>query len=296
MDIDNTEPTGDPEAQRILDAIANGEEDFKEAPADEPTLPSDADTKAEDDGSENHEDEGDLLAGKYKDTTELKKGITNLKSTLPEYVLNGMSDEALVQHYEELSKEFSGGKKHIIKDDNPAEPKPDETKPKGAKAIPDDVWVDLSQSFDDKGGLSEEQYAKLESYGIPNVIVDGYLDGLVAKQNELVQERYAVAGGEEEYNTIKAWAEDGNIDASYLASMATMPVAQLKGAMQGVKAQYDIANGSKPNRLLGNKSNNASTGSYSSQDAYIKDVNDRRYATDEAFRNKVDLKLSKSKF
>ena len=302
---DNTEDTQDPEAQRILDAIANGETDFQEAPADEDTkLPSDEDGENDQD-EEKPNDDGELLAGKYKNTDELKKGITNLKSTLPEYVLNGMTDEALIQHYNELELEFSKGRKHVkkeeVKEEKP-EDKPDDKpkeKPTEAGKIPDDVWTDLSDSFAKDGGLSESQYEKLEGYGIPSQIVDGYIDGLVAKQNTFANEVHALAGGKEEYDAMKAWASDGNIDTSYLESLSTMPEAQAKNAMLGIKAQYDMANKSERkivSRVVGSSKSSGNNGSYNSQDDYIKDVSDARYNSDETFRKKVDLKLSKSKF
>ena len=110
------EETQDPDAQRILDAIASGETAFEEAPSDEDTkLPSDEEDEETNQDEEENPEDGELLAGKYKNTDELKKGIINLKSTLPEYVLNGMTDEALVQHYNELELEFSKGRKHIKK-------------------------------------------------------------------------------------------------------------------------------------------------------------------------------------
>lgn len=297
----NTEDTQDPDAQRILDAIANGETDFQEAESEEEVkLPSDEDDNTEEEEPQSgSDDEGELLAGKYKTVDELKKGIKNLKSTLPDYVLNGMNNEALVKHYSELETEFSKGKKHIIKDDKPkeetTEDKPKDTdKPDVAKAIPDDVWSDLSTSFEEKGGLSQEQYDKLESFGIPNQIVDGYLDGLVAKRESFTRDVYQIAGGEEEYSKIKEWALE-NLDKDYISSLETMSLNQVKNAYKGIKAQYDIANPKTTRIVGGNKSSN-SNGSYSSQEAYIRDVQDVRYNTDPSFRKKVDSKLARSKF
>jgi len=296
------EETQDPDAQKILDNIAEGKSEFEEAEEDEKiNLPSDDDGEEEDPDSEEDSDDK-LLAGKYKNTDELRKGIVNLKSTLPEYVLNGMSDEALVQHYTELEKSFSGGKKHIIKDDSEEkiEAKKDvekkSDKPDEAKAIPQDVWEELSTSFNEKGGLSEAQYDKLESFGIPTEIVDGYLDGLVAKQQSFTNSIHSIAGGEAQYNVIKEWAMK-NIDQAYLASLDGMPEAQAKSAMMGIKAQYDLANEKPIKRIVGgNKGSGGNSSSYSSQEAYFRDVQDNRYNTDEAFRKKVDSKLKNSKF
>ena len=284
------EDTQDPYAQKILDSIKNGETEYSEAD-DDIELPSDKDNIEEPE----EENQGELIAGKYKSIDELKKGIANLKSTLPDYVIDGMSEEALVKHYQELSKEFSKGRKHAVDDGEQKEKEPKkEDKPKEAKGIPSDVWNELSDSFNTKGGLTQEQYDKLESFGIPTEIVDNYLDGLIAKQNIYTKEIHELAGGEEQYNAIKEWATD-NIDTEYLQSLSTMNPSQAKSAMLGIKAQYELAN-KQTTRIVGNKSGSSSTGAYSSQEAYLKDVKDPRYSRDELFRRKVDSKLSRSRF
>lgn len=304
IDLDNVsvEDTQDPDAQRILDAIANGETDFEEAPADEDKnrLPSDeySDEGEEEESQSDSDDEAELLAGKYKNIDELKKGIKNLKSELPDYVLDGMNESALVKHYEELNKNFSKGNKHLISDDKPKEEdKPDDKKsdkPDEAKTIPNDVWDELSNSFNEKGGLTQEQYDRLDGYGIPSQIVDGYLDGLVAKANERVQAMYDIAGGQEEFETIKQWAVE-NLDADYIESIQHMDIVQMKNATKGIKAQYDLAN-NNPQRIVGKKGSTGSVGSYKSQEDYLRDVEDRRYQNDENFRKRVDAKLARSKF
>jgi|GEM_PF-5501717 len=282
------EETQDPEAQKILDGIANGD-NYEEAD-DDIKLPSDElGYEVSDD-----EEDGKLYAGKYKSIDELKNGIKNLKSTLPEYVIDGMSDEALEKHYSELNSQFSKGRKHIISDSQEDNPSTSDEKPSAAKNIPQDVWTELKESVDTKGGLTDSQYEKLEKYGIPSEIVDEYLDGLVAKQAALAGEIHNLVGGFEKFTEIKEWA-DRTLDNEYLLSIQNMTRVQMKNAVLGIKAQYELAN-NKMTRLVGSSSSTGNRSSYLRQEDYLRDVSDKRYAYDDAFRRKVDSKLKASTF
>ena len=115
-----------PEAQKIIDdelARQNGDDPTPNPDdGDDDPLPSD------------EGDDGDkLFANKYKSVDELRKGIENIGSDLPQYVIDGMSDEALEQHYTELNKAKSGGepksgRKHADDPKPNDDPKPDDKK------------------------------------------------------------------------------------------------------------------------------------------------------------------------
>ena len=293
MDIEQTQ---DADALKILENIEAGRQEFEEAEVDNKIeLPSD-DTSVSDSEEEVSDDKKELFAGKYKSIDDLKNGIKNLNNTLSDTVLNGMSNEALEAYYGELQSEFSKGRKHIVEDDTKEEIEAKDTdKPKEAKAIPQDVWNDLDKTFNETGGLTDKQYEKLESLGIPSNIVDGYLDGLVAKQTQLQNTMYEIAGSKDEFETIKQWALDGNVDAEYLATLQSMPVNQMTVAMRGIKAMYEAENKSVPSRVVGNNSS-GNKGVYANQADYLRDVSDVRYTRDESFRRAVDSKLSRSKF
>ena len=293
MDIEQTQ---DADALKILENIEAGRQEFEEAEVDNKIeLPSD-DTSVGDSEEEVSDDKKELFAGKYKSIDDLKNGIKNLNSNLSDTVLNGMSNEALEAYYGELQSEFSKGRKHIVEDDTKEEIEAKDTdKPKEAKAIPQDVWNDLDKTFNETGGLTDKQYENLEKLGIPANIVDGYLDGLVAKQTQLQNTMYEIAGSKDEFETIKQWALDGNVDAEYLATLQSMPINQMTVAMKGIKAMYEAENKSVPSRVVGNNSS-GNKGAYANQADYLRDVSDVRYTRDESFRRAVDSKLSRSKF
>ena len=235
-----------------------------------------------------------LYANNFKSVEELKKGITNLNSTLPEYILNGMNDEALEQHYEELRKEFSSKKVEDEKADNEdkKEEKPDDS-------ISDELWTDLESSFNENGGITEEQYAELNKLGIPDNIIDGYIDGIKAKiqvgdieQQKFTDSVYALADGKENYEEIKAWAED-NYSQKEIDMIASGSYDEILMKFEAVKNRYDRENG-KVDRVKGNM--HKGIAGYNNQQEYITDRMSMEYKKNPSYKLKVDTKFKASSF
>jgi len=286
-DLPSAEPTQDDDAQKIIDEI-NGEQKKEEDVVD---LPSD---KA-DDG------EDTLFADKYKSVDELKAGIAGLKSNLPDYVIAGMSNEALEQHYVELRKNFSGkkpnGDRKFQEDEKPPEEKPDEKKEE-KKANTANLWKDLESDFKSSGKITNDMYDKFEEMGIPSSVVDGYADNMHKEQVSFTKSVYEIAGGEEEFKALKDWSEDGNISPAELKAIEGMPYEAMLGAIHGIKARYDLAKGESTTiskRITGDTNRN-SGGSYTNQNDYMKDIADKRYGQNRQYTEAVELKFKNSKF
>jgi len=285
---DNTEETQDNDAQKIIDEI-NGEKIDEEV-----ELPSDSKSG----------DVEKLFAEKYKTIDELKKGISGLKSELPDYVIDGMNDEALEKHYVELRKTFSK------KDDNNKDRKfvkeevkeNKDDKPDDKKVEVTGLWKALENDFKTTGTISTEMYDKFEELGIPSDIVDGYADKIHSEQVDFTNKIYEMSGGQEQYAEIKDWAEDGNIPQSELDAIAKMPYDAMLSAMSGIKARFDIANNKnteehkkEETRITGD-TKKTSSGSYTSQESYMKDVANKKYGQNRAYTEAVDRKFENSKF
>jgi len=149
------EETLDDKAKEIINQMQGEEpqelnEDIK--------LPSDE----EDEINVPEEQEEVLFAGKYKSVDALKDGIKNIGSDLPDYIIDGMNDEALEKHYNELNKNFSSSdnksrkfsekKEEVIEEDN-ADKKPVETK---------ELWTELEDYFKNNSSISDDIYNKFE--------------------------------------------------------------------------------------------------------------------------------------
>lgn len=284
-EIDTSERS--PEAQNIINAELGIEPDVLE---DDVRLPSD----------DSLETEEHLFAGKYKSIEALKDGISNIGSNLPEYVINGMSNEALEEHYEKLQKTIPtqdrGRKFADKKEKEVVEKTPDDVKDTG---VSNELWTELTEQFNTSGNITSEQYDMLNKSGIPDSVIDNYLEGIEAKANAEQQQFtarvYDIAGGEEQYSVIKQWAEDGGVAPERLAEISSMKdYKDITLAMYEIKHKYDSSVGSNSGKTIrANKQGNSSSG-YSSQSDYIADVNDSRYKTDARFREAVKAKLSKS--
>lgn len=270
--------------QEIIDA-ANGKEAKKDDDGEPVKLPSD---DIKDDDNDDDKKDG-FVDGKYADVDALKKGITELGSTLPEYVIEGMSDAALEQHYVELRKNFSAKKDD---DENKSDVKDED-----AKKIVEDAklnWDDVSAEFGETGAISDETRKALNDANIPDMVIDGYIKGIQAEQTALTNEVYEIAGGQEQYDIIKAWVDEGGIPKAEVDALEGASKEVLMNAMYGFKARYDAAHPEDKKLLTGNVQR-VTSDSYKNQAQYIADVTDRRYTTDKRYKQTVDDKFANSK-
>jgi hypothetical protein len=282
--------TQDKDAQAIIDKLnGNGVPSIDDEEDNKNKLPSDV-----------TEEENKLFADKYKNVDDLKKGITELKSTLPQYVIDGMSDSALEQHYVELRKNFSGKKdatdktvRRFAEDEVVEEEVVEEKIVEKVKSS--ELWNDLQTNFEATGKVTSEMYDKLEEMGIPSDVVDNYVDGIHSKQVAFTNSVYEIAGGQEQFAEIKAWAEDGNISDAELDALKNMSYEAIIGSYKGIKARYDLAKGTNSVRITGSTNTNSGSG-YLNQADYMKDVADRRYGQNRVYTESVDAKFSKSSF
>lgn len=250
----------------------------------------------------NSEEEGEVtlpsednkkFANVFEDVDALKKGIQNLKADVPEYMLNGMNEEALEQYYIDLRKEFSSKPT----EDKPAEDEPTEEKPTEEKpeAVPEDLWTDLAKTFAEKGGLEDKDYDALAKLGIPNTVVDDYIDGIKVKAQVFTDKVYGLAGGEEQYNEIKAWAEE-NYSQEKLDMIASGSHEEILMKMQAVKVEYDAKVGSSTKDRVTGDSPRGNSNGYVSQADYLRDVMSPEYRRNSKYKAKVDAKFANSSF
>lgn len=241
--------------------------------------------------SEKNEDtnEDRVYANKFKSVDELKKGIDNLGSELPSYLLEGLSEDALEQHYLELQKEFSSRKVNEKEDETPnVENKPSEN-------ISDALWADLEKTYGETGDITDEQRAQLDKAGIPKQVVDKYMNGLEAERQMFTNEVYKIAGGQDEYETIKAWAEE-NYSQAELDAVASGTNAEILMKYKGVKADYLAANNGTVNtkdRLRGGSS--TGTKGYNNQEEYLLDRMSPEWKTAKG-RARIEAKFKASSF
>jgi hypothetical protein len=218
--------------------------------------------------------------------------------TEPEKILGRFkSQEDLIKAYTELEKKL--GSKEPPKD-TPKEPEaPPADDDAAAKEAVESAGLNmqaLSDEYAEKGVLSDEAYKKLEKVNIPRDVVDEYIAGKQALMKMAESAVYETVGGKDTYSEMTAWAADNLDDAEidvFNEAVNSGSKAKVLSAVKGLKAQYDVsADVREPSRLVSGKTSKASV--YRSTAELMKDMGDKRYHADPAYRQDVQEKLARS--
>lgn len=206
------------------------------------------------------------------------------------------SPEDMAKAYAELEAKLGQPKQA----DTTATPDPAKATPEDAEKALTDKGLnmqDFSQEFAQKGELSPESYEKLAKAGYSKDLVDQFIEGQMARAAQFESSIKSEVGGNDAYVEMVTWAKanlsPAEIDA-YNTAVSSGNPQQAKLAALGLRAQYEKANGSDPQRLLGG-TNAASSSDVFESVAQLKEaMKDPRYKTDPAYRAKVQQKLGRS--
>ena len=255
------------------------------------------------------QEQGELLAGKYKNAEDLEKAYIELQKKLgdktdgvqenqeatqevdtPEPETKGYLEDGSV-NYDQVSEDYGAEVGSLFKN-------------KGIDPYEMDKYFN-----ENNGTLSEDMYSKLESAGFNRSMVDSFIAGKQAEagmtQTTEVEERFNnseirdiqnTAGGEEQYNQLIDWVSDnlpeGEINA-FNELLDTGNKNQIKLAVQGMNAKYIEANGYEGRMLAGKPPNNSGE-VFRSQAQLVQAMSDPRYDSDPAYRADVIAKLDRS--
>ena len=219
-----------------------------------------------------------LLAGKYKDASELEKAYMELQSKLGE---QGKEDT------EKVSAE----------DEQPEEIKLSE----GASLITDAQ----QEYYDNDNKLSDETLAKFSEMS-SSELLQAYIELNADNPAQVetadisdaqISEIKESAGGDKAYANVVNWAKDNLDDTQTNAFdevVNTGSIAAIKLAVAGLKAEYDTANGVE-GRMVTGKTAPPETGDvFRSQAELVAAMNDKRYDRDPAYRQDIIEKLDRS--
>lgn len=227
-----------------------------------------------------------LLAGKYKNTEDLEQAYLSLQQKL------GQEEEEGGEDYEESDEGYA------------EEEGSDEEVSENAPAV--NLINEASEEYyANDGTLSEETIDKFSSMSSQD-LVNAYLDiqannpqapsqAPVLSDAQINQVQNA-AGGEAVYNDVVGWASENltqkQIDA-YDSVVDSGNPAAINIAFQGLRSQYNEANGYE-GRMLQGKPANSRGQVYRSQAELVAAMGDPRYDTDPAYRADVISKLEQS--
>ena len=258
-------------------------------------------------GEQMAKEQGELLAGKYKNAEDLEKAYIELQKKLGDN--DGVSQEGR-EETQEVETPVNEGylQDGSVNYDKVSEDYGDEVgslfKNKGIDPY------EMDKHFNENNGtLSDDMYAKLESAGFNKSLVDSFIAGKKAEagvtETAEVEERFSdreirdiqnSVGGEKEYATLVEWVGQ-NLPESEINAFDQLldsgNTNQIKLAVQGMNAQYKEANGYEGRMLQGKPAQTAGD-VFRSQAQLVKAMSDPRYDNDPAYRADVIDKLDRS--
>ena len=235
-------------------------------------------------GNQIAEQQEQLLAGKYKDAESLEKAYIELQKKLGE---DGKEENQTEAEQEEVLSE---------------------TPEEGAEELSPTAQLitTASDEFDNNGQLTPETLNKLSSMDSKD-LVEAYMqlqanqpDTEVGEAADITDAQVAEiknsAGGEEAYAQMTEWASN-NLQPNEVEAFDNIinsgSADAIRLAVNGVKAQYEKANGYE-GRMLTGKPPTQQNDSFRSQAELVRAMNDPKYDDDPAYRQDVMQKLERA--
>ena len=253
-------------------------------------------------GEQMAEQQGELLAGKYKNAEDLEKAYVELQKKLGENdgVQDGQetqeveteeSDEPQLYkedgsvNYESVSRDYGETLSTLFKEKNV------------------DPYSIADHFYKNNGQITQEMHDQLTGAGIAKEAVDAYLSGRaqdMGMNSQIAQTDinsiYQSVGGEQKYKTLMNWASQ-NLSQDSINSfdnlVNTGDANSIQLAVNGLVAQYQNDNGYE-GRMLTGKAAKTNTDVYQSQAQLVEAMADPRYDRDPAYREAVREKLDRS--
>ena len=245
-------------------------------------------------GEQIQEQEQDLLAGKYENAQQLEKAYIELQKKLGSEDKEDTSEENQSEESEESEEKEESDNKF-----------PEEMKP----AL--ETLKSATEEFQKTGKMSEEtldKFNEMSSKELMQVYFSMYDAAKDAGVNvgespdfdlteSDVNKIQNSVGGESKYNQLLGWANENMAEASLKSFdrlIAKGDAGAIQMAIDGIKAQYDYANGYEGRMLTGKPPKGGSDDVYRSQAEVVAAMSDPKYDIDPAYRQDVQEKLSRS--
>jgi hypothetical protein len=151
-----------------------------------------------------------------------------------------------------------------------------------------------SEYFTQNGTLTEEHYSALEQSGLNRDIVNSYITGIQAQQQQQTYDHYATVGGQENYTQMSDWMINylpaTEVDA-YNRVMEGGTDAEINVLMSGMYSRYQTAYSQNYTQVQGEAQPEQPAG-FQSRGQVMEALNDARYETDQAYRDEVENMLA----
>lgn len=198
--------------------------------------------------------------------------------------------EDMAKAYKELQKKMS-------------EPKADKKAAKKSVEEPGGAEVTTGaiesarNEFSESGELSDSTFDALEAAGLPRAFVEQYINGQEAMSIQQASSIQESIGGAGNYEAMAEWASenmaDGDLDA-FNAIVEGPSVEQARITVKGMYAQFQAAGGKGPALVQGSTSGDSGVKPFGSTAQVTEAMRDPRYASDPAYRENVEKRMSVS--
>ena len=245
-------------------------------------------------GEQIQEQESQLLAGKYENAQQLEKAYIELQKKLGSEDKADTSEENQSEESEEPDEKEESDNKF-----------PEEFKPHL------ETLKSATEEFQQNGKLSEETLDKFNEmsskelmqvyFSMYDAAKDAGVDvgespGFDLTEADVNKIQNSV-GGESKYNQLLGWANENMAEdslKSFDRLISKGDAGAIQMAIDGIKAQYDYANGYEGRMLTGKPPKGGSDDVYRSQAEVVAAMSDPKYDIDPAYRQDVVDKLSRS--
>tara|TARA_B000000609_G_scaffold129016_1_gene103227 strand:+ start:92 stop:946 length:855 start_codon:yes stop_codon:yes gene_type:complete len=254
-------------------------------------------------GEQMAEEQGELLAGKYKNAEDLESAYLELQKKLGDKdgLQEGREETQEVEettdeepqlyredgsvNYESVNRDYGETLGNLFKEKNV------------------DPYSIAKTFYENNGQITPEMHDQLTGAGIAKEAVDAYLAGRAREMgmNAAVSQTdinaiHQSVGGEAKYKSLMDWASN-NLSEEAIKSfdnlVNTGDPGSIQLAVDGLQAKYNDVNGYE-GRMLQGKPSKKNTDVFQSQAQLIEAMNDKRYDRDPAYRKAVIDKLDRS--
>lgn len=216
-----------------------------------------------------------LILGKFKTQADLEKAYKELESKLG-------------------APKPDPEKKPGVELERPETPAEDASDEETAQQLAD-AGVDFekyAQSFAENDGLTEEDYAELETKGFSREVTDIYVEGLRHRIEARQQAAVSAIGSEDDFIAVRDWAGTNLSDAEFEAfnrQLAAAKSTEDVSLLYGTLAQkYRKANPTEPRLVSGSNGAPAGTTGFASKQEMSAAMRDKRYGHDAQYTHEVE--------
>ena len=233
-------------------------------------------------GEKMAEEQGELLAGKYKNAEDLEKAYVELQKKL------GDKDDGLQE----------GQETEEVTDETEEETTSEKSEAVSLLEAANEEYFANDKSISDE---TLEKFSQLSSQELVQAYIEmqknapqteSEVDVTTSEINKIQNS----VGGEAQYDKLISWAGE-NLKADEIkafdALVGTGNAASIQLGVDALKAKYDNANGYE-GRMLSGKAADTSGDIFKSQAQLVKAISDPRYDNDPAYRQEIVAKLDRS--